>query len=83
MYTQCKVRNRLTLSGLHRMIPDVEEAVEDTEAEEEVEEDLAVVEGRSSAITMDSKATSHGTIRCLPTPIVNPSITLLKSAWCC
>ena len=44
MYTQCKVSNKLTPSGLCKTIPDMEEVVEDTEAMEEVEEDLAEVE---------------------------------------
>ena len=38
---QCKVSNKLNLSGLRRMIPDVE----DTDVVEEVEEDVAEVEG--------------------------------------
>ena len=42
MYTQCKVSNRLTPSGLCRMIPDVE----DIEVVEEVKEDLAEDEDR-------------------------------------
>ena len=46
MYTQCKVSKRLTSSGLHKMIPNMEEVVEDTKAMEEVEEDLAEVKGR-------------------------------------
>ena len=37
-------------------------AVKDTEAEEGVEEHLAMVEVRSSAITMDNKVTLHRTI---------------------
>ena len=41
----CKVSNRLTSSGLRKMIPDVEEVVEDTKAVEEVKEDLAKVDG--------------------------------------
>lgn len=45
MYMQCKVRNRLTPSGLRSMIPEEEEVVEETEAMEEVEEDLDMVEG--------------------------------------
>ena len=44
MYTQCKVSNKLTPSGLRRMISDVEEVGEDTKAVEEVEEDLVEVE---------------------------------------
>ena len=45
MYTQCKARNRLTPSGLHRTTPEEEEVVEDTKAMAEVEEDLDEVEG--------------------------------------
>ena len=45
MYTQCRVSTRLILSGLRRMIQDMEEVMEDIEAMEEVEEDLAEVEG--------------------------------------
>ena len=45
MYTQCKVSNRLTMSWLCKTIPDMEEVVEDIEAVEEVEEDLAEVKG--------------------------------------
>ena len=37
--------------------------VEDTKDEEGVEEHLAMVEGRSSTITVDNKVTSHGTVR--------------------
>ena len=83
MSMQCKVSNRITLLGLHSMTLDVEEAMEDIEAEEGVEENLDEVKGRSFAITMDSRVTSHETIRRLPAPIVKPSITLLKSAHCC
>ena len=57
--------------------------VEDTEAKEGVEEHLAKVEGRSSAITVDIKVTMHGTIRRLLAPIVKSSIMLLKSVRCC
>ena len=56
---QCKVSSRITPLGLRSMILDTEEAMEDREAMEEVEEDLFVVEGQSSAITMDNKVTSH------------------------
>ena len=52
---------------------------EDTEAKEGVEEHLVEDEDRSSAITVDSKVTSHETVRQLPVPIVNLSIMLLKS----
>ena len=58
---QCKVSNKITLPELRKMILDVEEAMEDTKAKEEVKEDLAMVEGRSFAITMDNKVTMHGT----------------------
>jgi hypothetical protein len=68
---QCKVNNKLTLPELRNTTPKEEdtEAVEDTkvmediEAKEGVEEHLAMVEGRSSAITMDNKDTSHGIVR--------------------
>ena len=59
------------------------EVMEDKEAEEGFKENLAEVEGQSSATTMDNKVTLHGTIRRLPAPIIKPSITLLKSARCC
>ena len=42
---QYKVRNKLTPPGLCRMISDMEQVLEDTEAMEEVEEDLAEVKG--------------------------------------
>ena len=54
----------------------------DIEAEERVEEDLAKVEDRSYAITMDSNVTLHETARQLPATTIKLSITLLKSVWC-
>ena len=45
MHTKCRVRNKLTPSGLHRMILDVEEVMKDTKDMEEVEEGLAAFEG--------------------------------------
>ena len=46
MYTQCKVSSKLTLSELRSMIPEEEEAMEDTKAMEEVKEDLSKVKDR-------------------------------------
>ena len=56
---------------------------EDTEAEEEVKEHSDEYEDQSSVITMDSRVTSHETIRRLPVPIVKLPIMLLKSAQYC
>ena len=53
---------------------------EDTEAEEGVEEHLAEDEDRSSIIAMDSRVTSHETVRQLPVPIVKLPIMILKNA---
>ena len=68
---QCKVNNRLTPLEVHSMTPEEEDTkamedmkvVEVTEVEEEVEKHLAMVEGRSSAIIVDNKVTSHKTIQ--------------------
>ena len=90
MSIQCKVNNKLTPPEVRSTTPeekDMEavedtEVMEDTEAEEEVKEDLDEVEGQSSAITVDSKVTSHETTRRLPATTVKPSIMLLRSAKC-
>jgi hypothetical protein len=70
MSMQCKVSNKPTLSELRITTPEEEDmeamedtkVMEDTEAEEGVEEHLAMVEGQSSAITVDNKVTSYGTV---------------------
>jgi hypothetical protein len=70
MSVQCKVNNRLTPPEVHNMTPKDEDmdivedtmAVEDTEAEEGVEEHLVEVEGQSSAITVGSKVTMYETV---------------------
>lgn len=87
---QCRVINKLTPSEVCITTPEEEDmevvedtkVVEDTEANEGVEEHFLVVEGRSSIIIVVSKVTSHKTVQQLPTPIVKPSVTLLKSAQC-
>ena len=80
---QCKVNNRLTPPEVRNTTPEEEESMEDTKAEEGVKEDLAEVEDRSYAITMDNNVTLHETARRLPATTIKPSITLLNSAQCC
>jgi len=82
------VNNRITPLEVRSTSPEQEDieveedtkVVEDTEAEEGVKEHLAKDEDRSSAITVDSRVTSHEIVRRLPVPIVNLSMMLLKSA---
>jgi hypothetical protein len=71
MSMRYKVNNKITSSEVCNMTPKEEdmeaveytESVEDIEAEEGVEEHLAEVEGRSSAITVASKVTSDGIVQ--------------------
>ena len=88
MSMRCKVNNRITPLEVCSTIPEEEDMEveedtkeeEDTEAEEGVEEHLVEEKDRSSVITMDSRVTSHETVRQLPIPIVKLPIMLLKTA---